>query len=327
MDEFNQNETLPVNTRNRFIGDEIAKHISNLENRGNNRRKLEKTFDEKWKIYHELRKEYEAKRAACVKKFYELFAPSILNHVRIQLENRQYKWAWHRICIHFGKMSGGTSAAVNIRSILSYLVYKPESQTFSEHRHILESYFIQLVAIGEVLSESYKYETLRNSIQRGSKLFDDVFVSLTSHQNPTYDLLLRLITEKSNELTVRKAISSAKEIEESNDDNKEKVNLTRNTKGKFPKQRWNKFGKQKKNLKCDLCGKMGHLSEDCFQEKYYCKICNKKGHTTGMHREIEGNATGGNSILNQASTRHRPEQVGEPVRNRLSVSFAENNPR
>jgi hypothetical protein len=220
MTELFENQELAAAQRNRFVSDEEIKHITNIENRANNRRKLEKIFDDKWKMYHELRKEYENKRAACIKKFYELFAPSILNHVKVQLENRQYKWAWYRICIHFGKMSGGTSAAVNIRSILSHLTFKPESRTFSEHRHILESYFTQLMAIGEVLSESYKYEILRNSVQRGSKLFDDIFISLTSHANPTYDLLLRLITEKSNELNVKKVVSLTMEEDDYHDDSK-----------------------------------------------------------------------------------------------------------
>jgi hypothetical protein len=327
MTELFENQELAAAQRNRFVSDEEIKHITNIENRANNRRKLEKIFDDKWKMYHELRKEYENKRAACIKKFYELFAPSILNHVKVQLENRQYKWAWYRICIHFGKMSGGTSAAVNIRSILSHLTFKPESRTFSEHRHILESYFTQLMAIGEVLSESYKYEILRNSVQRGSKLFDDIFISLTSHANPTYDLLLRLITEKSNELNVKKVVSLTMEEDDYHDGSNEKVNFSRNQRGKFSKTRLNKIGKQTRNWKCETCGKQGHSTENCFQNKFYCKICNKKGHTAGMHREIEASTTGGNPISNQAIANQKPNQVGEVNRNRLASSFSENNPR
>jgi hypothetical protein len=232
---------------------------------------LIKGYDEAWKTWNMKFSTHTDKVKSAVKVFTEKLGRGPREIIKSHLDKGNFKRAWYHLDKYYLSDMAGGGAQTGVYNKLQNLVYN-ERYGLSSLLQNLEFLFAQSGSPdNETMKIHYLVQSIRNSSFKG---FNQTLATLETMGTNTFAAYANALKARADSLNWASRNSSHNSSNEKANKASDGPNNKR-SRDEGRNQKSNKKGRYNGN--CDICGKKGHRTEDCWSS-IKCEVCGQLGH-------------------------------------------------
>lgn len=233
---------------------------------------LQRDFRGAMKDYEFREDKYKRKVARAIRVFNTRLGESAKAVIKREIILQHVWEAWNVLNAYYSHGNVISSRSQMIDT-LSGMKWDAQHVTLAQHFDQIETLVETMAASGIDLDEGSRISFLRNSIRRGSDIFQQT-LELSDQLGQNYEETKRSLNKKLESLRVNTNVLDMKVVIPSNDNNK----ITNGN-----------YNQQKKNNYCYICGSSYHLAYQCPNRKDYNDINNKRSSSESSHNTMTKN--------------------------------------